>query len=468
MKIPLAGPSKSQMSLPWDAQRSINLYPVVDQEGKETTALYGTPGCIEFTNFGSGPGRGGFTAANGRAFGVSGSQVYELNSDGSTPISRGTLDQSQGYLTFAENGIQLAVCDGVSLYILTYATNVFQKVVTAGLPSAGTVTFVGGYFIVNEILSGRFRTSGVYDGLTWDPLDFATAESSPDNLLRVINISGQLWLYGSRTTEIWGQNGSAFFPFSRVNGADMAVGAIGGFAVDEVDNTAIWVGRDKQGSGIIYRASGFTPQRISNEAIELRLQSAPSPDTLKCFSYQEQGHSFFIITGGGMETAIVYDITTQQFHERAYLNEFGNYELPLAIDCIFAFGKHLTFDRDSNKVHEQSLNYYSDNGEELVRDRVFTHLADENKRVQYANLTIGFEAGTGNQVEPGRDPKATLFVSNDGGRTWSGGRSVSIGKVGEYMARAIWRRLGQSRIRTFRVRVSDPVKVSIIGAYLNL
>jgi len=466
MKIGLSGPSRSQQSLPWNAERSINLYPVIDEEGKETTALYGTPGCIQFTSFGSGPGRGGFTAANGRCFGVSGSQVYEIISDG-TCTARGTLDQSQGYLTFAENGVQFAVCDGSSLYILNYATNVFQKVVTPSLPSAGTVTFVGGYFIVNELSSGRFRTSGVYDGLSWDPLDFATAESSPDNLLRVINISGQLWLYGERTTEIWGQNGSAFFPFSRVSGADMAVGTIGSFAVEEVDNTAIWIGRDKQGSGIIYRANGFTPQRISNEAIELRIQSAPAPALLKCFSYQEQGHSFFVITGGGMETAIVYDITTQQYHERAYLNEFGVYELPLAIDCIFAFGKHLTFDRDSNKVYEQSLNYYSDNGEELVRDRIFTHLSDENKRFKYNNLTIGFEAGIGNQVDPGKDPQATLFLSNDGGKTWSGGRNVSIGMVGQYMARAIWRRLGQARIRTFRVRVSDPVPVRIIGGYLN-
>jgi len=466
-KIGLVGPSQQQSSLPWDAQRSVNLYPVLDQSGKEVSALYGTPGISTFTSFGSGPGRGGFVAANGRVFGVSGSQVYEILTDGTCTL-RGTLDQSQGYLTFAENGVQLAICDGASLYILTYLTNVFQKVSSSGLPSAATVTFVGGYFVTNDVNSGRFRSSGIYDGLTWDALDFATAESTPDNLLRVLNVSGQLWLFGESSIEIWGQNSSQFFPFSKVGGADMSVGVSGAFAVNQVDNTAIWIGRDGEGDGIIYRANGFTPQRISNEAIELRIQSAPNPELLKCYSYQEQGHSFFVITGGGMETAIVYDITTQLFHERAYLNEFGTYELPLAMDCIFAFGKHLVFDRNSNKVYEQSLNYYSDDGEELVRDRIFTHLSDENKRIKFTDLTVGFEAGIGNQSDPGKDPQATLFLSNDGGKTWGNGRPVSIGMVGQYMARAIWRRLGQARIRTFRVRVTENVPVRIVGAYLNI
>lgn len=466
MKIGLVGPSYQQKALPWDAQRSVNLFPMLDQSGKEVSCLYGTPGCVLFANFGSGPGRGGFASANGRVFGVSGSQVYEMFADGST-AGRGNLDNSQGYLTFAENGVQMAVCDGRNLYILTYATNAFQKVVVAGLPSAGTVTFVGGYFIVSEVGTGKFHTSAVYNGLLWDPLDFATAESSPDNLLRVLNVSGGLWLFGEKTTEIWGQNGSAFFPFSRVGGADMDVGTLGSFAVNAADNTALWVGRDKDGSGIIYRAEGYTPSRISNEAIENRLQAAPDPTSFKCYSYQEQGHNFFVITGGGMETAIVYDITTKLFHERMYLNDNGLYELPLAMDCIFAFGKHLTFDRNNSNVYEQKLSYYSDNGQEIARDRTFTHLSDEGKRVQFKNLAIYFKAGVGTQTGQGRNPKALLSKSNDGAITFSGGIAKEIGKAGEYGRRAKWDRLGQARIRTFRIRVTDPVEVCMIGAYLN-
>ena len=467
MKIGLVGPSNQQNSLPFNAERTINLYAIADPKGKEVSSLYGTPGCILFATFGSGPQRGGFSAANGRVFGVSGSSFYELLSDG-TASSKGTIDQSQGDITFAENGIQLALCDGQSLYIFNYTTGIFQKIVTVGLPSALTVTFASGYFIVNQVNSGRFSVSKLYDGLLWDSLDFATAESSPDRLLRVLNVSGQLWLFGERTTEIWGANGSSFFPFSRVNGAEMDVGIVGSYAVTASDNTAFWIGRDKQGSGIVYRADGFTPQRISNESIEKRLQEAPNPNDLKCYSYQEQGHNFVVITGGGMETAIVYDINTQLFHERAFLNEDGNYELPLATDCIFAFNKQLTFDRNSAKIYEQKLSYYSDNGEEIPRDRIFTHISDENKWIKLKNLSVYFASGVGTQTGLGVDPQASLSFSNDGGKTFGMQRLQSMGRVGEYQKVVQWDRLGISKIRTFRIRVTDPVEVTIIGAYLNV
>ncbi len=466
MKIDIVGQSYTQSSLPFDAQRTINLYPVLDPKGKQPSALYGTPGCVLFSTLGVGPCRGGFSAANGRVFGVSGANFYELLSDG-TSILRGTLLGSQGNITMAENGIQLAVCDGQRLYIYNYATNVLTLLTGRPFASALTVTSLGGYFIVNEINSGRFYASNLYDGLTWDALFFATAESSPDSLLRVQNVSGQLWLFGERSTEIWALNGSAFFPFSPVGGADMAVGIVGSFAVSEIDNSAIWVGKNRDGFGIIYRADGFSPIRISNETIEFRIQSAPNPSSLKCMSYQEQGHNFLIITGGGMETAICYDVNTQSFHERSFFNEFGEHELPLMTDCIFAFNKIITFDRSNGNVYIQSLSYYSDNGEEIARERITTHIAEENQRINYTNLTVDFETGVGNIVNPAQNPQAVLFTSNDGARTWSIGRAVSMGAIGKYLTRCVWYRLGQARTRTFKIRVTDPVKVVIIGGYLN-
>ena len=466
MKIDVVGESYTQSSLPFDAQRSVNLYPVLDPKGKQVSALYGTPGCKLFSTVGIGPHREAFAAANGRVFTVSGSKFFEIISDG-TSIERGTLLGSQGNITIDENGLQLAVCDGQRLYIFTYATNTFVLQTGKPFASALTVTAIGGYFVVNEVNSGRFYASKLFDGTTWDPLFFATAESSSDNLLRVQNISGQLWLYGDKTTEVWGLNGSAFFPFSQVGGADMAVGIVGSYAVSEIDNSAIWVGKNRDGFGIVYRADGFSPVRISNETIELRLQKAPDPSSLKTWTYQEQGHNFIVITGGGMETAICYDVSTQSFHERAYLNNDGNYELPLAQDCVFAFNKQLTFDRNNGNVYEQSLDFYSDNGEEIPRDRIMTHLSEENQRIQFRSLVIDFETGVGNVVDPARNPQATLFFSDDGGRTWSGGRSVSMGAVGKYQTRCVWQRLGQARTRTFRIRVTDPVKVVIIGGYLN-
>jgi hypothetical protein len=74
--------------------------------------------------------------------------------------------------------------------------------------------------------------------------------------------------------------------------------------------------------------------------------------------------------------------------------------------------------------------------------------------------TVTFVGGTA-------EPQAMLDWSDDGGHTWSNEHWVSMGAIGEYSNRAVWRRLGRSRERVYRVTVSDPVKVVILGAHLE-
>lgn len=466
MRCGLVGPSDRQRSLPFNGERTINLYSVFDKRGKDSAALYGTPGMGAFSTGAAGNGRHGFTASNERAFCIFGYIFYEISSNGAL-TARGTIDQSVGNITTAENGTQLAICDGASLYIFTYATNAFQKVVDANLPSAGTVCFIDGYFVVNRVGTGIHQASAAYNGLSWPALSFATAEGSPDALLAVLNVSGQLWLFGVKTTEIWYNSGAQPYPFSRVSGGKIDVGTCAQYSPISLDNSAFWIGKDNNGFGMVFKASGFTPQRISTDSIEKMIQAIPDLSNLKTFSYQQEGHTFLLITGGTMETTLVYDLSTNEWHERAYLNGFGNYEPHLASYIIYAFDKHLVISRSSGDIYTMSLSLYDDNGNPISRERIFTHIIDENKRFVYTNLTVGFETGVGTQTGQGVDPKATLYISRDGCRTWTGGISLSIGAVGNYFKRVIWRRLGQSRITTFRIKITDPVKVAISGAWFN-
>jgi hypothetical protein len=467
MKIALVGPTDQHRSLPFDAQRTINLFPVLDRQGKEVSALYGTPGLTLFATAGTGPIRGTFTAANGRAFAVSAGNLYEISSAGAASLL-GTLTTSSGIVSIDENGLQLAICDGTYVYIFTYATNVFAKVTDGDLPTAGTLTFIDGYFAISKVSSGAFYISASYDGTSWAPLDFATAESSPDELLRVFNAVGQLWLFGTKTTEIWTNTGASAFPFERISGAKMEMGILAPHTAVAVDNSIFWVGRDNIGAGVVYRAQGFSPSRISTNAIELLLQQAPTPSTLRAYTYQQDGHVFYVITGGGMSTTLVYDISTQLWHERAYLNAMGEYELHLGACGMYAFSQQLVGSRVDGKIYSMSLSVYSDDGDALSAERVYTHLSNEGKRVRYKELEIAMETGVGNQSDPGQDPQITLWISRDGGRTYSTGYQTSFGKVGKYETRAVWARLGMANISlTFKVRITDPVKRVLIGSYLR-
>lgn len=466
MRIGLVGPSYVMRSLPFDAQRTINLYPIADPEGKETASLFGTPGLSLLATFGNGAGRKLFASSNGRAFAAIGSKLYEIDSFGNETL-RGSLNQNSGNLSVAENSTQMAICDGTSLYIFNYAANTLS-VITSGLPaSVGFVTAIDGYFIVLENNSGRFYVSALNDGTSWNALDFATAESNPDQLLCVANSSGQLYLLGTRTFEIWTNTGNAAFPFQRISGAVGDIGIIAPHTALDVDNSLVWLGQDKNGRCMVYRAKGLRPQRISTEAIEIVLQSATDPELLKAFAYQQDGHLFYIITGGGLETSLCFDVTTGLWHERAYLNELGEFEPHLAADVVYAFEKHIALDRRNGKLYELKLDVYSDNGEPIVRERTYTHLSDEGREIRFNRLELSMETGVGLQTGQGVNPLVSLQLSKDGARTWSDWHDATFGAAGKYLTKVVFRRLGIADQMTFRIRITDPVKVSIIGSYLQ-
>lgn len=468
MKLGLVGPSRPQRSLPFDAQRTINLFPVMDEMGREVASLLGAPGNTLFCTTGAGsfPIRGMFTTSGGRSFAVQGSGLYELNSGG-TSTYRGALLTGSGYVSMDENGTQLMIVDGTYGYIFTYATNTLAQITDVDFPAPGSVVFIDGYFVVNKVNSQSFYISSLYNGTAWAALDFASAESSPDNLLKVVNAIGQLWLFGTKTAEIWSNTGAAAFPFERISGGKMQVGIMAANTAVAVDNSVIWVGQDAYGDGIVYRADGFTPIRVSDDAVEYAISQAGDPSNMTAYTYQEGGHIFYVLTGGGLSTTWVLDLTTKMWHERAYTNAYGFYEPHIGIASTFAFGKQLIGDRTNGNIYEQSLDYYSDNGNPLVAKRVYTHLSQENEPARLNEVEVVLESGIGLQTGQGSNPVIMLRVSKDAGRTWSTEYQASIGRAGEYYVSAKWRRLGVARVITFELTISDPIKRSLIGSYIR-
>lgn len=465
MKINLAGGSKQQYSLPFNAERTVNLYPIGDPAGADNASLYNTAGLDLFANVGLGAIRGSYSAGNGRAFVVSGSELYEVFADGTSTL-RGSLLGSSGIVTIAENGVQLGVCDGDKVYIFTYATDTFAVVTDADLPSVGAIDYIDSYFVVNENNTGRFYISALLDGTSWDALDFATAESSPDKLNRAVNFLGYIGLFGDKTLEIWRNTGDSLFPFAKVS-SSTPIGCEAPYTILSVDTSVYWVGANEQGSGIVYQAQGFTPKRISTEPIEKILQAVSQPELLRSWSYQEQGHVFYAITGSDLETTLVYDLNTQIWHERAWLNPQGEFEQHRGSCTMRAFNKTLVGDRETGELYDMSLDYFTDNEDYIKRVRVTTHILDELKRIRYNSLTIGFETGVGLQSGQGSEPLINLRVSQDGARTWSDLYSKSIGAVGKYQQEVTFRRLGISQQNTFEISTSEPIKIVLTGAYLN-
>jgi hypothetical protein len=104
----------------------------------------------------------------------------------------------------------------------------------------------------------------------------------------------------------------------------------------------------------------------------------------------------------------------------------------------------------------------------IRRLRQAPHLGHEHQWVRFHRLAVDLETGVGLTTGQGDDPQVMVRWSDDGGHTWTDEQWTSAGRIGAYTTRAVWRRLGRARQRTFQVVISDPVKVAIVTAYLEV
>lgn len=471
VKIPFIGPSYTERSVNFDCQRSVNLYPVKGDSGdaKSVAGLQGTPGKSIFCTLPTSRGRGGREVL-GRAFEVFGNTLYEIFTD-KTYVSRGTLVTDTGFVSCSDNGLQLCVVDGPNGYILDLTTNTFTQITDPYFLGAVNVIFIDGYFMFNKPDSGIYYISALYDGLTGDPLDFASAEGSPDALIGIAAVHKEVWLFGSKTIEIATDTGAADFPFARIPGAFIEYGCAAPYSIATTANTVFWLGQDAYGQGVVWMAQGYQPQRISTYAVEYAIQQYGDISDAISYTYQEDGHYFLVINFTNANTSWVYDINLGAWHERAaYSNNLGQFIRDSGQNHIFAFNKHLVADYQNGNLYEQSLNIFTDNGSVIRRMRTAQHLAQNLDYMYYNSLQIDMETGVG--LSTGQiydtDPQLMLQWSDDGGHVFSNEHWRSAGKLGSFKWRALWRRLGRSRDRVFKLVITASCKIFLIAAWADI
>lgn len=468
MNIPFVGPAYTARSTNVDAQRCINLYAEVNAPGaKSVLALYGTPGMLLWATLNSlGPVRG-MHVAQGYLYAVAGATLYKVNSAAQV-TTVGALLTSSGKVSMDDNGTQLMLVDGTYGYIVTLATADFALITDADFPGADVVYFEDGYFIFNVPGTGQFMITALYDGTSVDSLDIATAEGSPDDTVSLIVDHREVWLFGELSTEVWFNSGDSDFPFERMQGAFIEQGCAAKHSPAKLDNSVFWLGKDDKGQGIVWKANGYSPARISTHAIEEAIRGYSDISDAIGFTYEQSGHGFYVLTFPTGNATWVYDASSQLWHERQYRDpNLGTSGRHRANCFAFFAGKRLIGDSQSGKIYEWALDTYTDDSNPILRKRAAQHIHEEENRLRHNALEIDFERGVGLVTGQGSDPQAMLRWSDDGGHTWSNEHWTTIGAIGRTKTRARWPRLGVSRDRVYEVSVTDPVKVVIIGANLD-
>lgn len=470
-QIPFVGASYRERSSNLDAQVCINLMPVLGESGtaKAVRALIGTPGLRPLVQAAAGAVVRGMHAptSGGDAIVVSGSVVYRMNTAFQlTQI--GAVDGGTGLAIIADNGKQALIVTGRNGYVVDLNTYSVTLVVDEAWLGASAVDMLDTYLVLNQPASNVFYITGS-NAVTFDALDFSSADSNAEPIIRHIVTHNSLLFLKRTIAEIWRPTTDLDFPFVRDSNASIEQGCVAPGSVVKMDNSVFWLGAGAAGGGIVWRLNGYTPQRVSTDAIEFAIAGYATMADAIAYTYVQEGHTFYVLTFPTGNATWVYDAATQMWHQRAYLDpktgKFGRHRS----NCHMYFGGlHVVGDYANGQLYAMDLDYFMDGTDPMVAVRAAPHIADGDGRiVVHHRVEIMMEMGSAPSTGQGSSPNALLDWSDDGGHSWSNQHSAPLGAIGEYRARARWNRLGRSRDRVYRLTISDPIKRVILGASLN-
>lgn len=433
----------------------INVYPSESTGGKYEFNLLNTPGLGFYCELPTYPILGMYENGS-RAFAATPSKLYEVYNNGDFK-ELGDIKIS-GRAIFADNGLQVVLVDGFKGYYYDISTEEVNQITSDAFYPSRTVTYQDGYFVFERKDTGQFFLSDLLS-VNFDATRFATAEAQPDNLVSVISDHRELFLFGTDTTEVWYNNGSSTFAFARNQAAFIEKGCAAPYSVAKQNNTVFFIGSDLR----VYSLTGYVPVPISSNAVEKTLKNVDLSDAF-AYTYQNEGHLFYVLTIPANNITWSFDVSTGAWH----IMKSYNFKRHNAGSSIFFNFKTLIGDFQSGRIYVMDSGFYTADKEPIVKEFVLPTVSFGREFVSVASFELDMRSGVGLVSGQGSDPIVYLSFSKDDGKTWSNLKEGKIGKIGEYLTRVKWNRLGSARQFIFKIRTSEPIPIDIGGAYIEV
>jgi hypothetical protein len=472
------------------AARHINCY--VEQSGdqaKTPNLIVAHDGLANFATLAS-AGVRGMIEVGAYLYVVSGRQVYRVDAGGGVTTIGGIPTDGPVYMARNRRAVpQIGILSSGLFYVIDTGANTLQLVTGATststltdptltdpdptltdpslgaassawtLPPGSSLTVLDGYGII-PVSNGRWFTTGIDDFTTIDPLDFGTADSNPDEIVRAETREGEVVLFGSRSTEWWKDTGNVDFPFKDGRVAIAELGCLAAGSVAKVERTLAWIAHD----GTVRLMAGYDGQRISTHAVERDIASAV-PDQITSTSWAARGHSFYQISSP--DWTWCWNRTTNTWSER---QSYGKSRWRCSVVSNFGT-KWIAGDATLGKLYTMSLDYASEGNAPLIMTVRTPPVHSFPNRLQVGTLYVDFVAGVGLNSTATQDATPEMMVrwSDNGGATWSGERRIPLGRQGDTIRRGIMRRLGivPPQGRTFEFSVSAAVVKGWMQAALD-
>lgn len=432
-------------------------------QGEKTQVVaIGIPGLDLFADFGGSPTRGEPIEVQQNSLGylVNTGTFWEIN-NAAVMTSRGTLLTTSGNVMMAHNGTVILVIDGTYGYVYTIATTTLAQIVDPQFPANPTsVTWQDGWFIVG-FDDGTFYISP--DGVAWDGLDFATAESDPDRLIRVVADHGELIMFGDISTEFWADSGAADFPYSKLKGANAEWGLAARWSAAKFDNSIAFLCKNRLGEVMVGRMQGHSVTPLSTPDLATIINAYATTSDATAFSYMLGQHPMYQINFPSVGASWLFDGLTNEWTKMKSYGMTGH-------RCAFGtqyLSRTVLTDAANGKLYKLNPLTYTENGETIEGEIIGEHWDSELQRFVIDKLRIDMEVGVGTTSGQGSDPQLMVQFSRDGGKSWGTEIWRSFGALGDYKKIVEILRCGLFRRATVKLRITDPVRRVIIGAYVN-
>jgi hypothetical protein len=341
----------------------------------------------------------------------------------------------------------IAIVSSVSGAIATLSISIGTAGSTGGqagqIVPAVRCAYLDGYFwaqaggIGGNANTPRFYLSALLDGTTWDPLQYATKESVPDNIAAIMSDGHEeMWLFGDeRSTEVWANNGQVqpMFPFQRNPNAIITHGCAATWSPAKFGNGMAWLAVDQDRGGVYaVSAQGYVPQRISTPAVENAWANYSKVSDAIGYTEKRKGHELYVITFPTAGATWAYDLQTGLWHRRSFYNGGSPTNSLIARQCYVPLGGTNTgiwyggggIAGDAN-IYTVLDSCFTDqgtsptNGQQIVRIRQAPYVADRQFDVIHHRLRFLMQVGANVNLTP------SLSWSDDGGNSWANPLTVT-------------------------------------------
>lgn len=464
-QIPILGPSSEGALIQVNAQRSQNLWPRIETAGARNMI---TLRKIEGLKLVDSAGTGGVCRSNGvywkgREYVVIGGSFVSID-DNDAITAEGTMLTVSGRCVIARGRDYLLIVDGTYGYHWDGTT--FTSDITtnsdADFPASPThAVYMDGYFLVNESGTDNFYRSEFEDPTDWDPLIFEVAAASPDFILGLATYDRDIYALGEDTTQRYYNSGGVGFNFSPYPSV-MQAGLHAPYSLVGSVYGVHGLFRTQEGGLVVATLAGSQLNPESNDDDNEEIDALSATSDAIGMVYTRQGLTFYALTFPSADVTKVFNIGKQLSHHRKS-KDIGRWR----VNGMGYTGKRiLAFDYNNDNVYELDKDTYTENGEVIECERTTQFIAQNQNPLSCTRYEAVFKQGVGLISGQGSDPKVGLAVSRDGGKTYSGFRYQSMGGIGQYSNRNVWKQLGDfDAVMNTRIRYTEPTDFAILGGY---